>query len=112
MTTNGVNPPPASRGCQWQARLRGHFVAVCCFPGIYFISNISFVPPNETGFAIAVETGRSVHATKLDVDETAGRRGLKGHLRAPFSGAGRVELGMLKRIAAVLAATMGLGLMF
>jgi hypothetical protein len=61
------------------ACLRGYFAAMCCFPVIYFISNIFFVPLSETSLDAGVETGRSVRATKLGVDETAGRRGLKGH---------------------------------
>src|SRR5207248_8074723 len=58
--------PTRSRGCQWRARLSGHFAAKCCFQVIYFNPNIFFVPPSETCLEAGVETSRSIRATKLN----------------------------------------------
>ena len=55
--------PPCSRSCQWWASLPDHFAAMCCFPVIYFISNIFFVPPSETSLEAGLETIRLMRAT-------------------------------------------------
>jgi hypothetical protein len=47
-----------TRSCQRWASLPDHFAGKRCFPVIYFISDIFFVPPSETSLEAGIETNR------------------------------------------------------
>ena len=56
--------PTPSRDRQGQVASCGTFADQCCFQGIYFISNISFVSPTEMSAEASMETGWITHAVK------------------------------------------------